>query len=157
MKRLQVYERTKAPLLTLMAGGSPETVYCILKHLEGMLPRCPGVFDDEFRQFFTRWGEAGGGGEAQGSAPRRRSVHGSRRVAPGAKPRRPWSMTRAYILPLSREHSWANGAASTRYVVVLVVCRWSWLIPSLVDGHPPERPCVGSSPASCPRVTSWCS
>lgn len=53
--RAQVYERTKAPLLTLMAGGSSETVYCILKHLEGMLPRCPGVFDDEYRQFFTRW------------------------------------------------------------------------------------------------------
>lgn len=52
--RAQVYERTKAPLLTLMAGGSSETVYCILKHLEGMLPRCPGVFDDEYRQFFTR-------------------------------------------------------------------------------------------------------
>ncbi|CAM9160788.1 unnamed protein product [Scytosiphon promiscuus] len=51
--RFQVYERTKAPLLTLMAGGSPETVFCILKHLEGMLPRCPGVFDDEYRQFFT--------------------------------------------------------------------------------------------------------
>ncbi|CAN0417891.1 unnamed protein product, partial [Discosporangium mesarthrocarpum] len=53
--RLQVYERMKAPLLTLMAGGSPETVHCILKHLEVMLPRCPGVFDDEYRQFFTRW------------------------------------------------------------------------------------------------------
>lgn len=53
-KKKQVYERTKAPLLTLMAGGSPETVFCILKHLEGMLPRCPGVFDDEYRQFFTR-------------------------------------------------------------------------------------------------------
>ncbi len=38
-----------------MAGGSPETVFCILKHLEGMLPRCPGVFDDEYRQFFTRY------------------------------------------------------------------------------------------------------
>ena len=54
-KKKQVYERTKAPLLTLMAGGSPETVFCILKHLEGMLPRCPGVFDDEYRQFFTRY------------------------------------------------------------------------------------------------------
>ncbi|CAN0008601.1 unnamed protein product, partial [Laminaria digitata] len=58
--RYQVYERTKAPLLTLMAGGSPETVYCILKHLEGMLPRCPGVFDDEYRQFFTRYNEPTG-------------------------------------------------------------------------------------------------
>ncbi|CAN0318299.1 unnamed protein product, partial [Ectocarpus fasciculatus] len=55
-----VYERTKAPLLTLMAGGSSETVYCILKHLEGMLPRCPGVFDDEYRQFFTRYNEPTG-------------------------------------------------------------------------------------------------
>eukprot|EP00903_Cladosiphon_okamuranus_P005431 g5417.t1 len=58
--RYQVYERTKAPLLTLMAGGSPETVFCILRHLEGMLPRCPGVFDDEYRQFFTRYNEPTG-------------------------------------------------------------------------------------------------
>jgi hypothetical protein len=42
--------RVKAPLLTLMGGGNPEVEYCILKHLGAMIHRCPGVFDDEYRQ-----------------------------------------------------------------------------------------------------------
>lgn len=46
----QVYMRVKAPLLTLMGGGNPEVEYCILKHLGAMIHRCPGVFDDEYRQ-----------------------------------------------------------------------------------------------------------
>lgn len=50
----QVYSRMKAPLLTLMTGGSPEIEYCILKHVEHMIYKCPGVFDDEYRQFYTR-------------------------------------------------------------------------------------------------------
>lgn len=46
----------KAPLLTLMAGGNPEVEYCILKHMEAMIHRCPGVFDDEYRQVqHTPW------------------------------------------------------------------------------------------------------
>lgn len=53
----QVYERCKAPILTLMAGGTPETVYALLKHLEAMIPRCDGTFDDEFTQFFIRYNE----------------------------------------------------------------------------------------------------
>lgn len=47
-------EWTRKPRRRAAMVWSPETVYCILKHLEGMLPRCPGVFDDEYRQFFTR-------------------------------------------------------------------------------------------------------
>jgi hypothetical protein len=46
----QVYSRIKAPLLTLMAGGNPEVEYCILKHMAHMAHKCPGVFDDEYRQ-----------------------------------------------------------------------------------------------------------
>jgi AP-4 complex subunit beta-1 len=50
----QVYERLKAPLLTLMAGGTVEIMHCILLHVEVLVQRCPGVFDDEFRLFYTR-------------------------------------------------------------------------------------------------------
>jgi len=53
----QVYVRVKAPLLTLMAGGNPEVEYCILKHLEAMVHRAPGVFDDEYRQLYVRYNE----------------------------------------------------------------------------------------------------
>eukprot|EP00624_Nannochloropsis_granulata_P006951 evm.model.NODE_5579_length_11332_cov_19.341246.5 len=53
----QVYLRVKAPLLTLMAGGNPEVEYCILKHLEAMVHRAPGVFDDEYRQLYVRYNE----------------------------------------------------------------------------------------------------
>lgn len=53
----QVYERCKAPILTLMAGGTPEIVYALLKHLEVMIPRCDGTFDDEFHQLFIRYNE----------------------------------------------------------------------------------------------------
>jgi len=53
----QVYERVKAPLLTLMAGSIPELTYTILKHVEVLIDRCPGVFDDDFRLFYTRYDE----------------------------------------------------------------------------------------------------
>ncbi|CAN0304758.1 unnamed protein product, partial [Phaeothamnion confervicola] len=53
----QVFERMKAPLLTLMAGGGPELVFCVLKHVEALVHRCPGVFDDEYRQFYMRYNE----------------------------------------------------------------------------------------------------
>eukprot|EP01084_Bolivina_argentea_P128372 226934_1 len=50
----QVYERLKAPLLTLMAGGSTEIVHCILAHLDILIPRCPGLYDEDFRLFYVR-------------------------------------------------------------------------------------------------------
>ena len=53
----QVYTRMKAPLLTLMNGGTPEIEYCILKHIEHMSIQCPGVYDDEYRQFYVRYNE----------------------------------------------------------------------------------------------------
>jgi len=55
----QIYERAKAPLLTLVTGAHSESQFCILKHLELMLrqPAARGIFDDEFRQFFVRYNE----------------------------------------------------------------------------------------------------
>mmetsp|Transcript_12750 Transcript_12750/g.28324 ORF Transcript_12750/g.28324 Transcript_12750/m.28324 type:complete len:682 (+) Transcript_12750:125-2170(+) len=56
----QIYERAKAPMLTLVTGAHGESQFCMLKHLEIMLrkPAAQGVFDDEFRQFFVRYNEA---------------------------------------------------------------------------------------------------
>ena len=53
----QLYERIKAPVLTLLAGGSPELVYCLLKHTELLVHRCPGIFDDDYKQFYTKFNE----------------------------------------------------------------------------------------------------
>jgi hypothetical protein len=52
---LQVYIRLKTPLLTLMASALPEVSYCVLSHVELLVRRCPGVFDDEFKQFYCRY------------------------------------------------------------------------------------------------------
>jgi AP-4 complex subunit beta-1 len=69
----QVYARMKAPLLTLMAGGSPEVVHCLLAHVEALVERAAAeqsaeqsaersvgagtVFSDDVRLFFTRYDE----------------------------------------------------------------------------------------------------
>jgi AP-4 complex subunit beta-1 len=64
----------KAPLLTLMAGGSPEVVHCLLAHVEALVERAATadrsaedsaeqsagagtVFSDDVRLFFTRYDE----------------------------------------------------------------------------------------------------
>ncbi len=36
------------------AGGSTEIVHCILAHLDILLPRCPGLYDEDFRLFYVR-------------------------------------------------------------------------------------------------------
>ena len=56
MKR-QVVQRVKAPLVTLMASGSPEMEYVLLKQVEALVELCPGSFDDEYRQFYIRYNE----------------------------------------------------------------------------------------------------
>jgi AP-4 complex subunit beta-1 len=53
----QVVGRVKAPLITLVAGGSSEVQYVLLKQIEGLVQLCPGSFDDEFRQFYIRYHE----------------------------------------------------------------------------------------------------
>jgi len=56
MKR-QIVERAKAPVITMMTGGSSELMYCLLKHVEALIEVFPGVFDDEYRQFYLRYHE----------------------------------------------------------------------------------------------------
>lgn len=56
MKR-QVVGRVKAPLITHLSSGSAELVYCLLKHVESLVEICPGIFDDEYRQFYVRYHE----------------------------------------------------------------------------------------------------
>jgi len=51
----QVYTRLKTPLLTLMAAATPELCHCVLSHIVRIVPRCSGVFDTEFKQFFCRY------------------------------------------------------------------------------------------------------
>lgn len=56
MKR-QVVNRVKAPLITLVASGSSELMFCLLKNVEALVDLCPGIFDDEYRQFYIRYHE----------------------------------------------------------------------------------------------------
>eukprot|EP00979_Chaetoceros_neogracilis_P017894 scaffold10532_cov449-Chaetoceros_neogracile.AAC.11 len=50
----QIVSRVKAPLITMMTGGSSELMYCLLKHIDVLIELCPGAFDDEYRQFYLR-------------------------------------------------------------------------------------------------------
>ncbi len=53
----QIVTRVKAPVITMMTGGSSELMYCLLKHVDALIELCPGVFDDEYRQFYIRFHE----------------------------------------------------------------------------------------------------
>ena len=53
----QIVGRIKAPLITMMTGGSAELMYCLLKHVDALIELCPGIFDDEYRQFYIRFHE----------------------------------------------------------------------------------------------------
>ena len=53
----QVFLRLKTPLLTLMASSSNEVSYAVLGHVALVVERAPGVFDDEYKQFFCKFTE----------------------------------------------------------------------------------------------------
>merc|ERR1711971_961775 len=53
----QVVSRVKAPLITLVASGSNESCYVLLKQVEALVELCPRSFDDEYRQFYIRFNE----------------------------------------------------------------------------------------------------
>lgn len=55
--KVQVVTRVKAPLITHVTSGSPELVYCLLQNVETLVELCPGIFDDEYRQFYVRYHE----------------------------------------------------------------------------------------------------
>jgi len=53
----QVCVRIKAPLVTLIASGSNELTYVLLKYADQLIDLCPGIFDDEYRQFYVRYSD----------------------------------------------------------------------------------------------------
>mmetsp|Transcript_18127 Transcript_18127/g.49459 ORF Transcript_18127/g.49459 Transcript_18127/m.49459 type:complete len:854 (+) Transcript_18127:342-2903(+) len=56
MKR-QIVERVKPCLVTQISAGSSEQMYTLLKHFKLLAEVCPGVLDDEYRQFYVRYNE----------------------------------------------------------------------------------------------------
>lgn len=55
--KTQVVSRIKAPLITLVASGSSELEFVLLKHVAALVELCPGSFDDEYRQLYIRFNE----------------------------------------------------------------------------------------------------
>ncbi|KAK6927402.1 Clathrin/coatomer adaptor, adaptin-like, N-terminal [Dillenia turbinata] len=53
----QVYERIKAPLLTLASSGSPEQSYAVLSHLHLLVMRAPMLFASDHKHFYCQYNE----------------------------------------------------------------------------------------------------
>uniref|UniRef100_A0A803P7A8 Beta-adaptin-like protein n=1 Tax=Cannabis sativa TaxID=3483 RepID=A0A803P7A8_CANSA len=53
----QVYERIKAPLLTLVSSGSPEQSYAVLSHLHLLVMRAPYIFSNDYKHFYCQYNE----------------------------------------------------------------------------------------------------
>ncbi|CAM8916317.1 unnamed protein product [Rhodiola kirilowii] len=53
----QVYERIKAPLLTLVSSGGPEQSYAVLSHLHLLVMRAPYIFASEYKHFYCQYNE----------------------------------------------------------------------------------------------------
>ncbi|POO03918.1 AP-1, 2,4 complex subunit beta [Trema orientale] len=53
----QVYERIKAPLLTLVSSGSPEQSYAVLSHLHLLVIRAPYIFSSDYKHFYCQYNE----------------------------------------------------------------------------------------------------
>uniref|UniRef100_A0A7N0V7B6 Beta-adaptin-like protein n=1 Tax=Kalanchoe fedtschenkoi TaxID=63787 RepID=A0A7N0V7B6_KALFE len=53
----QVYERIKAPLLTLVSSGGPEQSYAVLSHLHILVMRAPFIFASEYKHFYCQYNE----------------------------------------------------------------------------------------------------
>ncbi|XVE97541.1 hypothetical protein REPUB_Repub03eG0028200 [Reevesia pubescens] len=53
----QVYERIKAPLLTLVSSGSPEQSYAVLSHLHLLVMRAPYIFASDYKHFYCQYNE----------------------------------------------------------------------------------------------------
>lgn len=53
----QVYERIKAPLLTLVSSGSPEQSYAVLSHLHLLVMRAPFIFASDYKHFYCQYNE----------------------------------------------------------------------------------------------------
>lgn len=53
----QVYERIKAPLLTLVSSGGPEQSYAVLSHLHLLVMRAPILFSSDYKHFYCQYSE----------------------------------------------------------------------------------------------------
>lgn len=53
----QVYERIKAPLLTLVGAGSPEQSYSVLCHLHLLVMRAPMLFSSDYKSFYCQYSD----------------------------------------------------------------------------------------------------
>lgn len=53
----QVYERIKAPLLTLVSSGGPEQSYAVLSHLHLLVMRAPMLFSSDYKHFYCHYSE----------------------------------------------------------------------------------------------------
>lgn len=53
----QVYERIKAPLLTLVNSGSSEQTYAVLSHLHLLVLRAPTLFSSDYKHFYCRYSD----------------------------------------------------------------------------------------------------
>jgi AP-4 complex subunit beta-1 len=54
---IEVYQRLKAPLLTLIGGNNVEICFAVLTHVSLLVKRCNGIFNDQFRNFFIRYND----------------------------------------------------------------------------------------------------
>ncbi|PKA54455.1 Beta-adaptin-like protein A [Apostasia shenzhenica] len=53
----QVYERIKAPLLTLVSSGSTEQSHAVLGHLHLLVMRAPMLFSSDYKHFYCQYSE----------------------------------------------------------------------------------------------------
>ncbi|KAJ0989268.1 hypothetical protein J5N97_007624 [Dioscorea zingiberensis] len=53
----QVYERIKAPLLTLVSTSSPEQSYAVLSHLHLLVMRAPMLFSSDYKHFYCQYSQ----------------------------------------------------------------------------------------------------
>eukprot|EP00250_Pteridium_aquilinum_P017380 c23603_g1_i1 orf=141-2654(+) len=53
----QVYERIKAPLMTLVSSGSAEQSYAVLCHLHLLVMRAPVLFSLDYKHFYCRYSD----------------------------------------------------------------------------------------------------
>lgn len=52
-----MYERIKAPLLTLVSSGSQEQSYAVLSHLHLLVMRAPILFSSDYKHFYCQYNE----------------------------------------------------------------------------------------------------
>ena len=81
----QIYKRVKQPLITLVGSRNHEVRYVTLNHIALIIGRCPGIFDDAYKQFYCHYNEPVGSkyvklGDARGDERGQLEGRGQRAV-----------------------------------------------------------------------------